>query len=152
MSDSSASGVDWATVRRSTWKNIRTFFVIAGFQVAGGLLLALARTQGLIDVEEAVRGAMVLIGLGLAASGNRIPKATDGLAPLTLPLAALRQKVLRTAGWMMMLGGLAFAGLSAFAPLQIGLVAATAALGVCMAIGLGFVAYWIYAYHRSPEL
>jgi hypothetical protein len=52
---------------------------------------------------------------------------------------------------MMMLGGLAFAGLSAFAPLQIGLMAATAALGVSLAIGLGFVVYWIHAYHRSCE-
>jgi hypothetical protein len=149
MSDSSTSSADWKAFRRSAWKSVRSWLVIAGLQIAGGLLLALAYRRGLTDTEWMIRGAMVLIGLGLAASGNRIPKATDGLPPHTLALAALRQKVLRTAGWMMMLGGLAFAGLSAFTPLQFGLVAATAALGVSLAIGLGFVAYWIHVYHRS---
>jgi hypothetical protein len=149
MSDSSTSSADWKTFRRNAWKSMRGWLVIAGLQVAGGLLLAFAYRQGLVDKEWMIRGAMVLIGLGLAASGNRIPKTTDGLPPHTLPLAALKQKVLRTAGWMMVLGGLAFAGLSAFAPLQFGLMAATTALGVSLAIGLGFVAYWIHVYHRS---
>jgi hypothetical protein len=151
MSDSSTPGADWKIMGRSTWKSVRGWLLIVGLQVAAGLLLSVAYKRGLIDTEGMVRGAMVLIGLGLAASGNRIPKTTDGPPLHTLPLAALRQKVLRTAGWMMMLGGLAFAGLSAFTPLQFGLVAATAALGVSMAIGLSFVAYWIYVYHRSLE-
>jgi hypothetical protein len=152
MSDSSTSSADWKAVRRSAWKSIRGWLIIAGLQVAGGLLLAFAYRRGLIDTEWMIRGAMVLIGFGLAASGNRIPKTTDGPPPHTLPLAALRQKILRTAGWTMMLGGLAFAGLSAFTPLQFGLVAATTVLGVSLAIGLGFVAYWIHVYHRSPDL
>ena len=151
MSDSSTPGADWKAFRRSTWKSLRGWLVIVGLQIAGGLLLSLAYRRGLIDVEGMIRGAMVLIGLGLAASGNRIPKTTDGPPPHTLPLAALRQRVLRRAGWMMMLGGLAFAGLSAFAPLQFGLVAAPIVLGVSLAIGLGFVTYWIHVYHRSPE-
>lgn len=151
MSKRSTSDANWRTLGRSSWKSARGWLVIVSLQIAGALLLSLAHRRGLIDAEGMIRGAMVLIGLGLAASGNRIPKSTDGPAPLTLPLAALRQKVLRTAGWMMMLGGLAFAGLSAFAPLQTGLMAATVALGVSLAIGLGFVAYWIYVYHRSHE-
>ncbi len=151
MSDRSTPGADWKAFRRNTWKSLRGWLVIVGLQIAGGLLLSLAYRQGLLNTEGMIRGAMVLIGLGLAASGNRIPKTTDGPAPHTLPLAALRQKVLRIAGWMMMLGGLAFAGLSAFAPLQFGLVAAPIVLGVSLAIGLGFVTYWIHVYHRSLE-
>lgn len=151
MSDNSMPRTDWKTFRRSTWKSLRSWLVIVGFQLAGAMLLSLAYRQGLLDTEGMIRGAMVLIGLGLAASGNAIPKTTDGVQPHTLPLAILRQKVLRTTGWMMTLGGLAFAALSAFTPLQFGLVAATVALGACMAIGLGFVVYWIYVYHRSME-
>ncbi|MEQ1785393.1 MAG: hypothetical protein ABMA14_28940, partial [Hyphomonadaceae bacterium] len=142
MSDSSTPGADWKTFRRNTWKSLRGWLVIVGLQLSGALLLTLAHRQGLLDAEGMIRGSMVLIGLGLAASGNRIPKTTDGVQPHTLPLAVLRQKVLRIVGWMMTLGGLAFVGLSAFAPLQFGLVAAPIVLGVCMAIGLGFVVYW----------
>lgn len=151
MSDGPTSGADWTTVRRNTWKSMRGWLFIAGFQIVGGLLLSLAHRQGLIGAENMIRSAMVVIGLGLAASGNMIPKVTDGPPPSTLQLAALRQTLLRAAGWMMTLGGLAFAGLSALLPLAVGPMAATAALGVCMAVGLGCVAYWIYAYHNSQE-
>jgi len=151
MSDSPASGADWRTIRRNTWKSVRVFLLIAGFQIVGGLLLSLAYKQGLIGAESMIRGVMVIIGLGLAAAGNMIPKVTDSPPPPTLHLAALRQKALRTAGWMMMLGGLAFAGLSALLPLTVGPMAATAALGAFMTAGLGCVAYWIHAYHRSPD-
>ncbi len=132
------------------WKTIRASLVIAGVQVAAAMLLAFAKKQGLIDGETMMRGAMVVIGLGLAAIGNRIPKSADGPPPPSLSLAALRQKVLRSAGWAMTLGGLAFAGLCAFAPLGLAQVWATVALGMSMAMGLGFVVYWIYVYHRAP--
>jgi hypothetical protein len=120
-------------------------------QIAGSLLLGYASRQGLISAETMMRGVMVLIGLGLAAYGDRIPKSTYGPPPPTVPLAALRQSVLRTAGWSMMLGGVAFAGFWAFAPLEIARVGAMAALGGFMAVMCGFVTWWIYAYHRSPN-
>jgi len=133
------------------WKSIRSALVIAGAQIVGGLLLSLARHQGLIDFETTVRGAMVLIGLGLALIANRIPKSPDGPTPPTLELAALRQSVLRTAGWAMMAGGLLFAGLGAFAPFDWARVGSVLALGASMVVGLGFVVRWIFAYHhRAP--
>lgn len=139
-----------ASSTRNAWKTVRAMLVITGVQVGGALLLSFAKHQGLIDGETVIRGVLALIGLGLAAYGNWIPKTTDGLPPHTLKLATLRQKVLRVAGWMMMLGGLGFAGLWAFAPLGVAQVAATIALGASMAVGLGFVAWWIHAYHRAP--
>jgi hypothetical protein len=58
---------------------------------------------------------------------------------------------MRTAGWAMMVGGLMFAGLWAFAPLDVARVGAVTALGVSMALGLSGVTWWIFAYHRSPR-
>lgn len=135
---------------RTDWKTIRASLVIAGAQVAGALLLALARKQGLLDAEGVMRGAMVLIGLGVAAVGNMIPKSREGLPPPTVELAALRQRMLRVSGWAMMLGGLMFAGLSAFAPRDVAQVAAVLALGGAMSVMMVFVVRWIIAYHRSP--
>jgi hypothetical protein len=135
---------------RTDWKTIRAALIIAGAQIAGALLLTFARKQGLIDAEGVVRGGMVIIGLGVAAIGNMIPKTRDGLEPPTMELAALRQRVLRIAGWALLLGGLAFAGLSAFAPLNVAPMGAMIALGGSIAVMIFFVVKWIIAYHRTP--
>jgi len=135
---------------RTDWKTIRLSLLIAGAEVAGALLLTLARKQGLIDMEGVVRGVMVMIGLGVAAIGNMIPKTRDGVQPHTMELAALRQRVFRISGWAMTLGGLTFAGLSAFAPPDIAPIAAAIALGGSLAVMIVFVVKWIVAYHRSP--
>lgn len=139
------------STQRAHWKSIRTSFVIAGVQVAGALLLALARKQGLIDSEGVTRGAMVIIGLGVAAIGNMMPKTRDGPPPPTVELAALRQRVLRISGWALMLGGLMFAGLSAFAPPDVAPMSAVITLGGSMAVMIFFVVKWILAYHRSTR-
>ena len=133
------------------WKSIRFALILAAMQVGGGLLLTLAKSRGLIDGEAVTRGVLVLIGLCIAAIGNKIPKTSDGPPPQTLTHAALRQKVLRAAGWSMMLGGLAFASLWAFAPLDVARVASITVLGGSMAVMCGFVASWIYAYHCRSE-
>lgn len=138
------------SISRAIWKNVRTSLVVAGLQIAAGLLLSYARRQGLIDAETMLRGVMVTIGLGLAVIGNGIPKSRDGPPPPTLELAALRQSVMRAAGWSLTLGGLAFAGLSAFAPLDVAPIGAMIALGGAMAVMIAFVAKWIVTSHRSP--
>lgn len=135
---------------RTDWKTIRASLLIGGAQVVGALLLALARKQGWIDAEGVTRLAMVIIGLGIAAIGNMMPRTRDGLPPPTLALAALRQRVLRISGWALMLGGLAFAGLNAFAPPDVGPTAAIIVLGGAMTVMMVFVVTWIVAYHRSP--
>ncbi len=140
------------SVSRAIWKSVRTSLVVGGLQVAAGLLLSQAYRQGLIDAETMMRGVMVIIGLGLAAIGDRVPKSPDGPTPPTLKLAALRQSILRAAGWSLVLGGLAFAGLWAFAPLGVAQVASMIALGGALAVMCGLVARWIFAYHRRHEL
>ena len=134
------------------WKTVRAALVIAGVQVAGALLLSYARKQGWLDAEGVVRGAMVIIGLGVAGIGNMIPKARDGFQPPTLELAALRLRAMRMAGWSLTLGGLAFAGLSALAPMPVATTSAVAALGLSIAIMIGFVVRWIIVYHRATTL
>lgn len=136
---------------RTDWKTIRASLLIGGAQVAGALLLTWARKQGWIDTEGVTRGAMVIIGLGIAAIGNMMPRTRDGLPPPTLALAALRQRVLRISGWALMLGGLAFAGLNAFGPPDVGPMAAIAVLASAMVVMMVFVVKWIVAYHRSPQ-
>ena len=135
---------------RNAWKNVRASFAIAGVQIVCALMLAFAANRGMIGTETVMRGGMVICGLGLAAVGNRLPKSPDGMPPHTLELAALRQSALRTAGWAMMVGGLAFSGIWVFAPLDVAAVSSTITLGASIIVGLGGITWWIFAYHRSP--
>jgi hypothetical protein len=55
---------------------------------------------------------------------------------------------MRSAGWALIVGGLVFAGVWAFAPFDVAAVVVTTALGVSMALGLSGVTWSIFAYHR----
>jgi len=131
------------------WKTIRAALIVAGVQVGGALLLTFAHRQGMIDAETAKRGVMVLIGLGLAAYGNRMPKMLEGPPPQSLDVAELRQAIHRVGGWAMTLGGLAFAGLWAFAPRDVAQVSSVAAVVTGTAVMLGYGAWRIFTHHRS---
>lgn len=133
---------------RPAAKNIRFAFILGGIQVGGALLLTLANKQGLIDHDTVTRGVMVLIGLCVAASGNRMPKTPDGPPPQTLPLAALRHSVLRVGGRTLMLIGLAIAGLWALAPRDVAQAGSIAA-GAAMIVFLSYVVWRVVAYHRA---
>lgn len=134
---------------RAAWRSIRAALVIAGGMVAGGALLALAREQGMIELDTLVRGGNVVIGLGLAAVGNIMPKMLDGSPPQTLLLAALQQAVHRVGGWAMTLAGLAYAGLWAFAPSGVAATGGMVAIGAGVAVLCGNFAWRVFAYHRS---
>lgn len=133
----------------ATRRSIHSAFIIAGVQIAGALLLTLARAQGMIDGETATRGVMVLIGLGVAAMGNRMPKMLDVPTPPSLAIATLQQAVHRTGGWALMLGGLAYAGFWAFAPRDVAKVGCIVAIGAAMAVMIGNFTWRVFAYHRS---
>lgn len=130
-------------------RHIRFALILATLQVGGALALTFANKQGLIDDDMTTRGVMVLIGLSLAAVGNRMPKSTDGPAPQSLSQAALRQSVLRVGGWAMMLGGLAFAAFWAFAPRDIAMPGSIAAVGAGMAITIGNFMWRVYRHERG---
>jgi hypothetical protein len=129
--------------------SLSSAFILAGVQIGGALLLALANQQGLIDDETRTRGVLVLIGLCLAAIGNRMPKTMDGPPPRSVSLAALRQSVLRLGGWALMLGGVVFAGLWACAPHDLALVGSLTAVGAAMLVTIGGCGWWVFNHYRS---
>lgn len=130
-------------------KIVRTSLTIGAVQIGGALLLALARTQGMIDAETATRGAMVLIGLGFAAFGNAMPKIGDDATPPTLRAAVVKQAMSRVGGWTMVLFGLAYAGLWAFAPRDVASVGCLVAAGVMAIVLLVSSAWGLVTYRRS---
>jgi hypothetical protein len=93
--------------------------------VAVALAASYARKLGYIDGETVTRLVIGLNGLMIAWGGNRIPKA---FAPTAHILQAKR-----VAGWSLVLSGLVYAGLFAFAPLSV------AVWGGCGAVIAGIV-------------
>jgi hypothetical protein len=138
-----------ADPRAQARKSIRAALIIVGVQLVGTLLLVLADKLGMIDGDTTTRGVMVLIGLGIAAYSNRMPKMLEGPPPQSLDVAALRQSVLRMGGWAMTLAGLAYAGLWALAPRDVALVGSIVAVGGAMAVTVGYIAWRVFTSHRS---
>jgi uncharacterized membrane protein len=99
-------------------KSITVGVVWAAVLIVSALGLKFAARTHLIDADFALRGVQVMIGLGLAFYGNYIPKNLRSASSATV--ASRMQSAQRVAGWGFMLAGLAYAGLSAFAPHAIG--------------------------------
>ena len=127
-------------------KSIRSALILAGVQIAGALLLTLANKLGWIDSETTTRGVMVLIGVMLVVVGNGMPKQQEGPPSQTVGHAIARQSITRVGGWAMMLGGLVWIGLWAFAPRDIAQVGSIAAV---VAAVLVMVAYTTWRFRRS---
>lgn len=104
--------------------------IVAGAMIGIALAASLARQQGWLDSEAVNRIVMGTIGLMLVWSGNRMPKTFA-------PAAAARQ-VNRIGGWSMVLSGLVYAGLWAFAPTDVALIAGCAAVIVGIAVTVGY--------------
>lgn len=138
--------------RSRTWRAIRAALVIAGAQMVSVLLMVLAYKQGMIDRETLMRGGMVVCGLGLAAIGNMMPKMLDGPPPRTLAVAQLKQSIHRVGGWAMMLSGLAYAGLWAFAPLAAAATWAMIAITAGVAVMFANYGWRVFVHHRSSQL
>jgi len=104
--------------------------IVAGAMIGIALAASLARQQGWLDSEAVNRIVMGTIGLMLVWSGNRMPKTFA-------PAAAARQ-VNRIGGWSMVLSGLVYAGLWAFAPTDVALIGGCAAVIVGIAVTVGY--------------
>lgn len=89
-----------------------------------------ARKLGYIDGETTTRLVIGLNGLMIAWIGNRIPKAIA-------PSARIRQ-VKRLGGWSLVLSGLVYAGLWAFAPIPVAIAGGTAAVIAGIAVTFGY--------------
>jgi len=131
-------------------KSIRRSLALAGFVVAGSLLLTVAhKIFGWIDSETTTRGVMVLIGLMLAAVGNSMPKQQEGPPPQSVGEISARQSITRVGGWAMLLGGLIWAGLWAFAPRGLAQVGSIAAVATAVVVMLAYTIWRFRAYRRS---
>jgi xanthine/uracil permease len=75
-------------------------------------------------------------GLMIAYYGNRAPKV---VAP-----SAYARQVTRVAGWSLVLSGLVYAGLWAFAPIPLAITAGTGAVVAGMIVTLGYC-FWLRA-------
>jgi hypothetical protein len=131
-------------------KSIRAALIVAGIQVAGALLLTFCHRQGMIDEDTTKRSVMILVGLGIAAYGNRMPKMLEGPTPRSLAVAELRQAIHRVGGWAMTFGGLGYAGAWAFAPRALAPFYSTAAACSGVAVMLGYGVWRARANDRSP--
>ncbi|WP_199792354.1 ammonium transporter [Allosphingosinicella vermicomposti] len=109
--------------------------LITGMAWGGGIvLLALAatfaRNQGYIDQDTVLRIVIGVNGLLIIYYGNRTPKAVTG--------NACAQRLTRVAGWSLVLSGIVYAGLWAFAPIPVAVAAGTVAVAAGMIVTFGY--------------
>ena len=102
----------------------------AGAMIALALGASFARKLGHVDADTARRVAVGVSGLWMAWYGNRMPKA---IAP-----SACARQATRVGGWAMVLSGLVYAGLWAFAPIPVASTAGTGAVLAGIAVTLGY--------------
>lgn len=94
------------------------------------LVASTARKMGYVDGETVTRVVIGLTGLMIASFGNRMPKTF-------VPSACARQ-ARRVAAWSLVLSGLIYAALWAFAPIPVAVVGGCAAVILGMAVTIGY--------------
>jgi hypothetical protein len=102
---------------------------------AGGILVVAlggveASKLGYIDRETLTRLVIGINGLMVAWYGNRIPKRFA-------PSASIKQ-IQRVAGWSQVISGFAYAGLWAFAPMNVAIIGGSAVILASLAITFGY--------------
>lgn len=105
---------------------------------AGGMLVAtlsatLAYKLGYIDQDTVTRVAIGVTGLWMAWYGNRMAKT---LIPNPVPAGAHRAR--RVASWCLVVSGLIYAGLWAFAPIPVATVGGCGAIVIGIAVTFGY--------------
>jgi hypothetical protein len=117
--------------------------------LAAAAALRYASVQGIIGEDVATRAVQVIIGLGLAAYANVMPKQVSG--PRRSPEAETRaQAAQRVGGWSITLAGLVHAGLWAFAPLSFASPGSMVVVGCAVVLTLGH-AVWCFTARRSDS-
>lgn len=117
--------------------------------LAAAAVLRYASLYGFIGEDVATRAVQVIIGLGLAAYANVMPK--NLLAPRRSVEAETRaQAAQRVGGWSMTLAGLVHAGLWAFAPLSLASPASMVVVGGAVVLTLAH-AVWCFTARRSDS-
>lgn len=111
-------------------KDIIKSLATAGGLIAVALTSTAARDAGLIDGDAVTRIVMGATGLMLVWIGNRMPKAW-------VPAEKAR-RVHRLGGWSMVLSGLVYAALWAFAPIPVAVAGGCAAVIASMIVTIGY--------------
>ena len=111
-------------------KDVKSSLAWGGGIIAVALAATLARRTGVIDADAVTRIVLGVIGLMVAWYGNRMPK--------TFAPSEISRQVTRVGGWSMALSGLIYAGLWAFAPLDVALFAGCGAILVGMAVTVAY--------------
>ena len=94
------------------------------------LVASLARKLGYMDGDTVMRVVIGLSGLMIASFGNRMPKTF-------VPSSQARQ-ARRVAAWSLVLSGLVYAGLWAFAPIPIAVAGGCGAVLLGIAVTIGY--------------
>jgi hypothetical protein len=102
-------------------KDILESLAWAGAMILSALAASYARRQGYIDQDTVLR-IVAMNGLYMAYLGNAMPKKV-------VPDAFVRQ-INRFAGWVLVISGLIYAGVWAFAPIKVAIVFGTGAVAV----------------------
>ena len=98
--------------------------------LALALAATLARQLGLVDGDTVVRVVIGVNGLMVAYYGNRMPK--------TMTPNACARRVHRVGGWALVLSGLAYVALFAFAPIPVAVTFGSGAILVGIAVTFGY--------------
>lgn len=110
--------------------------------LAAAAALRYAASQGFIGEDVANRAVQVVIGLGLAAYANVMPKQV-GSRRGSVEAETRAQAAQRVGGWSITLGGLVHAGLWAFAPLSFANPASMVVVAGAVVLTLGY-AVWCF--------
>lgn len=122
-------------MKEETRKELSAAVVWAVLMLGVALAAAYAHRQGYIDADMKLR-VIAMNGLWMAWYGNRIPKAF-------VPSSCARQAK-RVIGWSLVLSGLVYAGMFAFAPISLAMTYGTAAVMAGIAVSLGYC-LWLAA-------
>jgi hypothetical protein len=119
--------------------------LMAAVAWGGGMIIlalaaTLARKLGYVDADTVMRVVIGSNGLMIVWYGNLMPKA---VAP-----SALARQAKRVGGWALVLSGLVYAGLWAFAPIPVAIAGGCAAVVAGMAVTLGYC-LWLRATERA---
>ncbi|WP_419253184.1 ammonium transporter [Caulobacter sp. ErkDOM-YI] len=109
--------------------------LIGDFAWGGGILVlalvaSFARKQGYIDHDTTLRLVLGASGLMIAWTGNRLPK--------TFVPSARGREARRVAAWSLVLSGLVYAGLWAFAPFPMAVAGGSGAVLAGIAVTFGY--------------
>jgi hypothetical protein len=115
-------------------KEILVALAWAGGMIALALAATLARNQGALDQDTVLRLVIGINGLMIAYYGNRAPKV---VAP-----SAYALQIARVSGWSSVLSGLVYAGLWAFAPIQVAIIFGTGVVAAGLIVTLGYC-FWL---------